>query len=233
LVGGDKETNTELSEARILFANRREAGRQLAALLSEYVGRRAVVLAIPNGGVPLGIEIAEALKADLEVLVCRKLALPTNPEGGLGAVAEDGTQILNQDVIERDHISAEQIDYEAEKVKTNVRERSLKYREILPPGRLVGRPAIIVDDGLASGITMQVAVESVRHRRPKEVIAAVPVASATGFKRASAAADRVVCCATASQPKFYLADFFQHWRDIADDETGRYLQRWREQHGFQ
>jgi putative phosphoribosyl transferase len=189
-----------------------------------------VVVAIPNGGVPLAIEIATALKADLEVLVCRKLALPMNPEGGLGAVAEDGTMIVNQEVIERDGIAREQVEYEAEKVKANVKERSLKYRGDSVPARLTGKVVIIVDDGLASGITMTVAVASIRHRRPKEIVAAVPVASTTGYKRAAGAADKVICCAVASQPRFYLADFYRHWRDIADDETGRYLVRWRELH---
>jgi predicted phosphoribosyltransferase len=74
---------------------------------------------------------------------------------------------------------------------------------------------------------MAVAVESVRHRHPKEVVAAIPLASATGFKRASSAADRVVACAIASQPKFYLADFYRIWRDISDDEVVRALERWR------
>jgi putative phosphoribosyl transferase len=189
-----------------------------------------VVVAIPNGGVPLAIEVARALGAELDVLVCRKLALPMNPEGGLGAVAEDGTLILNDEVVQRHGISQAQVDHEAGQVKANVRERSQKYRSAAGPARLAAKTAIIVDDGLASGITMQVAVESVRHRRPKEVIVAVPVASTTGYKRAAAVADRVVAWAVASQPQFYLADFYRHWRDIADDETGRYLQRWRQEH---
>ena len=190
------------------------------------------MLAIPNGGVPLAAEVATALKADLEVIVCRKIALPTNPQGGLGAVADDGTSILNEDVIERDGLNREQIEYEAEKVKANIKQRSLKYKGNIPPLRLTGKVAIIVDDGLASGITMTVAVESVKHRRPREIIVAVPVASATGFNRASRAANRVVTCAVATMPKFYLADFYRHWRDIADDETLRTLVRWRQRHNL-
>jgi putative phosphoribosyl transferase len=199
-------------------------------LLSQFANQKAVVIAIPNGGVPLGIEIARALKAELEVLVCRKLALPMNQEGGLGALAEDGTLVINQDVIERDGISREQIDYEAENVKANVRARSLKYKSDDPPARLTGRVAIIVDDGLASGITMQVAVESVKHRHPREIVAAVPIASSTGYKRATGAADKVFSCVIGTQSKFYLADYYRHWRDIPDDETLRSLQIWRQQH---
>jgi putative phosphoribosyl transferase len=200
--------------------------------LSGYANQRCVILAIPNGGIPLAIEVAKALKADLDIIICRKLALPMNPEGGLGAVADDGTTVINQDVAARDGITPEQIEYEVEQIKTNIKQRALKYRgENLPP-RLTGKTAIIVDDGLASGITMAVAVESVKHRRPREIVAAVPLASATGFKRASFAADRVVTCAIARQPKFYLADFYRNWRDISDEEVARVLGQWRKRNSI-
>jgi putative phosphoribosyl transferase len=185
------------------------------------------VLAIPNGGIPLAIEVTTALHADLDIIVCRKLALPMNPEGGLGAVADDGTSILNEDVILKDGISREQIEYESNQIKLNIKQRSLRYKGEIPPLRLTGKVAIIVDDGLASGITMTVAVEAVKHRRPKEIVVAVPVASATGFKRVSNVA-QVVTCAVASMPKFYLADFYRNWRDINDDEAIHSLERWRQ-----
>jgi putative phosphoribosyl transferase len=178
------------------------------------------------------MEIANALQADLDILVCRKLALPTNPEGGLGAVADDGTSILNEDVIEKDGISHEQIEYEVNQIKANVKERKLKYRgEGIAP-RLTGKLAIIVDDGLASGITMTVAVQSVRHRRPKEIIVAVPVASSRGYDRVAKVADRVITCAVATMPRYYLADFYRNWHDISDDEVVHSLKQWRQRHNF-
>ena len=190
------------------------------------------MLGIPNGGIPLAIEVATALQADLDIVVCRKFALPLNPEGGLGAVADDGTSILNEDVIVKDGISHEQVEYEANQVKANIKQRSLRYKgETLSP-RLTGKVAIIVDDGLASGITMTVAVESVRHRNPREIIVAVPVASSTGFKRVARAADKIVACAVADMPRYYLADFYRHWRDISDDEVVRSLERWRQRNAF-
>jgi putative phosphoribosyl transferase len=223
---------TELSESKVLFQNRADAGRKLAAELTDYINQKVVVLAIPNGGVAIAVEVANALKADLEVIVVRKLALPLNPEGGLGAVADDGTSILNEDVISRDGLSREQIEYEAEKVKANVKQRSLRYMGEGPRSRLTGKTAVIVDDGLASGITMTVAVESVRHRRPKEIIVAVPVASATGYSRAAKVANRVVTCAVAKMPKFYLADFYHNWRDIGDDAVSHALDQWRQRHSL-
>jgi putative phosphoribosyl transferase len=186
-----------------------------------------VVLAIPNGGVPIAIEVARALRAELDVLVCRKLALPMNPEGGLGAVADDGTVIINEDVILKDGISRDQLEYEAEQVKDNVKKRSLKYRGEGMPIRLAGKTAIIVDDGLASGITMTVAVESVKHRRPKELVVAVPVASAAGYHRVSRTDVKIVTLAVASMAQYYLADFFRNWRDIRDSETLLMLEQWR------
>jgi predicted phosphoribosyltransferase len=178
----------------------------------------------------MAIEIATALRADLDIIVCRKLALPMNPEGGLGAVADDGTSIINEDVIQRDGISPEQIEYAANQIKANVKQRSLRYKGDTPSPRLTGKVAIIVDDGLASGITMTVAVEAIRHRRPKEVIVAVPLASTTGYNRVSRVADKVIACAVANMPKFYLADFYRNWRDISDDEVVHTLDQWRRRH---
>ena len=217
----------QLEKSEILFENRREAGKKLAAELAAYAGPKTVVLAIPNGGVPIAIEIANSLKADLELLVCRKFALPMNPEGGLGAVAEDGTSILNEDVIQRNGISREQIDHEVSQVIANVKQRSLKYKGDTLPLRLTGKTAIIVDDGLASGITMTVAVESVKHRRPKDIIIAVPVASKTGYNRALKASGKVITLAVAGMPVFYLADFYRHWQDISDNEVIHYFQQWQ------
>jgi putative phosphoribosyl transferase len=219
-----------LAAFKVIFENRREAGRKLAIELADYANQNAVVLAIPNGGVPLGIEVASALQAELGIVVCRKLALPMNPEGGLGAVADDGTMILNEDVIARDGISREQIEHEANQIKTNVKQRSLRYKGEAAQARLTGRTAIIVDDGLASGITMTVAVESVRHRSPKEIVVAVPLASATGYSRAAGVANRVIACAIGTMPKFYLADFYRNWRDVSDDEVVRLLKQWHQRH---
>jgi putative phosphoribosyl transferase len=185
------------------------------------------VLAIPNGGVPIAMEVARSLQAEMDVLVCRKLALPMNPEGGLGAVADDGTVIINEDIIRKDGISREQLEYEAEQVKDNVKKRSLKYRGEGMPVRLAGKTAIIVDDGLASGITMTVAVESVKHRRPKELVVAIPVASAAGYHRVAQTGVKIVTMAVASMARYYLADFFRNWRDIGDNEILLLLEQWR------
>jgi putative phosphoribosyl transferase len=210
----------------------RDAGRKLAAELGEFVDKKAVVIAIPNGGLPVAIEVANCLHADLDVIVCRKLALPMNPEGGLGAVADDGTSIINEDVVKRDGISMEQINYETNQIKSIIKQRSLKYKGESVSPRLTGKSVIIIDDGLASGITMQVAVESVKHRRPKEIVVAVPLALASGYNRVSQVTNRIVTCAIVTMSKFYLADFYRNWRDVSDDEVIQMLKQWRERHSI-
>ncbi|MFH0941601.1 MAG: phosphoribosyltransferase family protein [Chloroflexota bacterium] len=214
----------------VLFEDRHDGGRKLAAELGAYRGKRVVVLAIPNGGVPVGLELAEVLGAELGVVVCRKIPIPLAPEGGLGAVAEDGAVYLNEAAVKRIGLTEEQIDYEASKVRVEIKKRSLLYQADRLPVRVNDRVVIIVDDGLASGITMTAAVESVRGRRAREIVVAAPVASAIAVKQLERVADKVVTCATINQPKFYVADYYRHWFDLGDDEVVRYLERWRGRH---
>ena len=201
----------------------------MAVELSEYTDQSVVVLAIPNGGVPVALEVASALKADLDVIVCRKIPIPLTPEGGFGAIADDGTMILNEAAVKRIGLTREQIEYEASKVRADVKQRSLRYKAERLPIRLSDRTVVIIDDGMASGITMATAVESVRYRRPKEVVVAVPVAPAMAVKQVEKVADKVVTCATADVAKFYIADFYRYWYVLSDNDVIRYLSQWRAQ----
>lgn len=210
-----------------MFDNRHDAGRQLAVALSEYGGQPVVVLAIPNGGVPVALEVAGALKAEFDVIVSRKIPAPLSPESGFGAIADDGAILLDEEAVRTVGLSRHQIEYEANRVRAEVRQRSLLYRGEQLPARVNGRTVIIVDDGLASGITMRAAVESVRRRRPKEVVAAAPCASATAVKQLEKVADRVVTCTTGFMPVFYVSDFYRQWYDLSDEEVVRYLGQWR------
>ena len=218
-----------MGASRIIFENRHDAGRRLATELRGYSGQSVVVLAIPNGGVPVALEVASALKADLDLIISRKIPISLNPEGGIGAAADDGTVILNEEAVRRIGLSRQQIEYEASKVRAEIKQRSLLYKGDRPPVRVNGRTVIIIDDGLASGFTMMAAVESVRHRQPKEVVVAVPVASAMAVKHVEKVADKVVTCYTSFMPKFYVSDFYRYWYDLSDDDIVRYLKEWRTQ----
>lgn len=212
------------------FENRYDAGRQLADKLGGYKGQSVVVLAIPNGGVPVALEVALALEADLELVISRKIPLPLNPEAGCGAVADDGTVILNDEVVKRFGLSPHQINYQVNQVRADIRQRSLLYRQDRPLAALSGKTVIIIDDGLASGFTMMAAMESVRRRRPKEIVVAVPAASATALEQLEKVADKVVTLAKGTKPKFYIADFYRYWYDLSDDEVIQCLKAWRMRH---
>ena len=210
-----------------IFENRYDAGRQLAEKLGEYKGQPVVLLAIPNGGLPVALEVAIALEADLDVVVSRKIPIPLMPEGGFGAIADDGAVILNQEVVREVGLTQQQINYQVSQVRVDIRQRSLLYRGNRPLSIVSGRIVIIIDDGLASGYTMMAAVESVRRRRPKQIVIAVPAASATAVKRVEKVADRVVTCVTGFMPKFYVSDFYHYWHVLSDDEGLKCLKEWR------
>ncbi len=175
----------------------------------------------------MALEVASALKADFDLVICRKIPMPLNPEAGFGAVADDGTIVLNEELVKRLGLSRQQIEYEASKVRAKIKQRSLLYRGNQPPVKVNGKTVIIIDDGLASGFTMMSAVESVRHRQPKEITAAVPTASATAVKQLEKVADKVVACTTSFTPRFAVADFYRYWHDLGDEEVIRYLNQWR------
>jgi len=209
------------------FENRYDAGRQLAAQLGEYKDRSVVVLAIPNGGVPVGLEVSLALDTDFDLVISRKIPLPLNPEAGCGAVADDGTVILNDEVVERFGLSPHQINYQINQVRAEIRKRSLLYRQDKLPAVISKKTVIITDDGLASGYTMMAAVESVRHRQPKEVIVAIPATSKDALERLERVADRVITLAVGTMVKFFIADFYRYWYDLGDSEAIQCLREWK------
>ena len=211
----------------IVFENRFDAGRRLAENLSEYKKQPVIVLAIPNGGMPVALQVALALDAELDLVVSRKIPLPLRPEGGFGAVADDGTVILNQEVLKGASLSEQQINYQVGKVRSEIQQRSLLYRGNRPLSVASDKIVIIVDDGLASGYTMMAAVESVRRRRPKERVAAIPAASAIAVKRVEKVADRVVTCTTSFAPRFYVSDYYRYWHVLSDEEGLKCLKEWQ------
>jgi putative phosphoribosyl transferase len=210
-----------------VFENRYDAGRQLSEKLSEYKNQPVIVLAIPNGGMPVAVPVALELGAELDVVISRKLPIPLLPEGGFGAVADDGSPIFNQEVLQRINLTEHQINYQVNKVRNDIRERSLLYRTGRPLSIVSGKIAIIVDDGLASGYTMMAAVESVRRRQPKRIVVAVPTASATAIKQVEKQSVRVVTVVTGYAPKFYVSDSYRYWNVLSDEEGVHYYKDWQ------
>jgi putative phosphoribosyl transferase len=206
-----------------LFTSRQDAGRQLALKLNEYKDKPAVVLGIPNGGMHLAAEIARSIGAVLDVVVVRKLPLPLLPESGFGAVADDGTYILNEALVQRENVTIEQINEQVAVVTSQVRQRSILYRKNRPLLMVRGKTVLIVDDGLASGYTMLAAIESVKRRRASEVVVAVPVASTTALEKVQNSA-RVVLLAESAAARFTVADYYRHWHDVPDTDVLKILE---------
>lgn len=216
-----------LSAAEPIFENRYDAGRKLAEKLTEYVNQPVVVLGIPNGGVAVALGVALALGADLDLVISRKIPLPLSPEGGFGSVTDDGTTILNDEVVKNAGLSQQQINYQVSQVRQDIRDRSLLYHRDRPPLAISGRTVIIVDDGLASGYTMRAAIESLRHRKPEKIVAAVPVGPQSVVKELEEVADKVVTCAVGTTPRFYVSDYYRYWHEISDSEVIHCLKEWR------
>jgi putative phosphoribosyl transferase len=215
------------STAEPVFENRYDAGRKLAEKLYEYAGKSVVVLGIPNGGVAVALGVALGLNADLDLVISRKIPLPLSPEGGFGSVTDDGTTIFDEELIKKTGLSQPQINYQVNQVRSDIRHRSLLYHADRPPISISGRTVIVVDDGLASGYTMRAAVESLRHRKPDKVIAAVPVGPEPVVEALRKVADRVVTCLVGKEPPFYIADYYRYWHDITDAEVLHCLKEWR------
>src|SRR5688500_3113644 len=180
-----------------LFADRHDAGRQLARRLTSYRGRSDVlVLALPRGGVPVAVEVAAWLGVPLDLFPVRRLGVPNRPQLAMGAIAPGGARILNRTILRRFHVTAAAIAAATTAEISKLNRRELAYRGGRPPAPIAGRTVLLVDDGLATGATMRVAVESVRRQGAQRLGVAAPVASPEAWKACAAEADEVVCVAT-------------------------------------
>jgi putative phosphoribosyl transferase len=206
------------------FADRREAGKELAGKLSAYRGRQdVVVLALPRGGVPVAFEIAEALDAPLDIFVVRKLGMPGHPEFAMGAIASGGVRVLSEDVIRSWSIPDSEIEAVARQELAELQRREREYREGRPLTDLHGKAAILVDDGLATGSTMRAAVQAVRVHTPARVVVAVPVGAPSTCEEFSDITDETVCART-PEPFSAVGLWYRDFSQTTDVEVRALLQ---------
>lgn len=201
-----------------VYEDRDDAGAVLARSLEEYRGRSIVVLAIPNGGVPVGLRVRDYLGADFGVLVVRKLHIPWNREAGFGAVAPDGSVAFNESVRRGLGLSPEEESLVIDQERQEIARRTDAYGARELPA-IAGRAAILVDDGLASGYSMWAAAKFVRRQRPQSLVVAVPTASQSAIGLVAPTVDRLVCPNVRGGPVFAVADAYRRWCDLADEEV--------------
>jgi putative phosphoribosyl transferase len=206
------------------FADRADAGRQLAARLAHLRGQNVAVLGLPRGGVPVAFEVAGALGAPLDVIVVRKLGVPFQPELGMGAIGEDGVRVLNDEIIEQGWISPEELAAVEATERAELERRALLYRCGRPRQPLEGRTAVVVDDGIATGSTARAACQVARAHGAARVVLAVPVAPPGWEARMADVADELVCVET-PRAFFAIGQFYADFAQTADSEVTTCLAR--------
>ncbi len=200
------------------FQDRADAGRRLGAELAlRKLGPNTIVLALLRGGAPVAVEVAEVLRAPLDIVVVRKLGVPWQPELAMGAIA-GGTRVLDREMMRDLHLSSEELEAVVSREVHEVERREKLYRGGVPAPDLRGRTVILVDDGLATGSTMVAAARHVRSAHPQRVIIAVPVGSSQACSRVRSEADECVCLAV-PEPFFAVGEWYDDFRQVTDAEV--------------
>jgi putative phosphoribosyl transferase len=214
---------------RVRFRNRAEAGRALARVLSHYAGRDdVVVLALPRGGVPVAYEVAKELGAPLDVFLVRKLGVPGHEELAMGAIASGGVLVLDEGVLRWLGISEQQIEKTLKRELDELRRREAAYRDGRPLPDLKRKTVILVDDGLATGASMQAAARAVRRHDPARIVVAVPVASRATCDQFREEVDEVVCAVTPA-PFYAVGNWYDDFSQTSDEEVRELLELAAEQ----
>lgn len=225
---GNVRANTIVELAKLrdrvgIFHNRAHAGKILADMLNSYKNTDAIVFAIPAGGLPVAAEIAKHLHLPLDVLVVSKITLPWNTEVGYGAVAFDGSVRFNKELLLKFALSEQEVERGIEETfrKVTRRVKSLRGKRIFPD--LSERPVIVVDDGLASGFTLLTGVEALRKIGANQIIVAVPTGHKDSVQTIARRVEAVYCANIRTGWSFAVADAYQRWSDVSDEEVARNL----------
>ncbi len=209
------------------YRDRKHAGELLANSLLTCAMADAVVFAIPNGGVAVAEPIVTKLGAPLELIIVRKIPIPGNPEAGFGAIASDGSIFLHDALVKRLGYTSERIQELAQPVLGQIRQRLRQYGVQADYEQWRGRPAILVDDGLASGMTMQAAIHVAQKLDPPTVMVATPTASQNAMDRIAPLVDDIICPDVRGGFSFAVAEAYERWYDMETDEVSQIIDRLR------
>lgn len=200
-----------------IFKDRAEAGEKLASLLKQYKDSDAVVCALPRGGVVLGEKIAKALSLPLDLIIVRKIGHPKNPEYAIAAISEDGHLVYNEE--EKALVDQKWFDKEAAHQIKEAKRRRLIYLKGRIPEKIKGKTVIIVDDGIATGLTMFAAIQKIKHQNPAKIIVAIPVAPKETLNKLKEKVDEVI---TIFSPEFFMGaigSYYQKFEQVEDEEV--------------
>jgi predicted phosphoribosyltransferase len=215
----------ESAGTTLRFRNRTEAGRLLALKLTAYANRpEVVVLALPRGGVPVAYEVARALNAPLDVFIVRKLGVPGYEELAMGAVASGGVRVINEPLVAALRIPDYVIEAVAAWEQQELARRERVYRDDRPPLDVQGKTVILIDDGLATGATMQAAVKALRQQQPGRMVVAVPTASPETCDAIRAEVDEIICAIT-PEPFYAVGFWYEDFSQTTDEEVRELLAR--------
>ena len=206
----------------MMFADRQDAGRQLARALSAYKGQHPLILAIPRGAVPMGKTIAELLEGELDVVLVRKLTSPYSSEFALGAIDESGWAYI-ADYAASAGGTQEYLEREKQRQMATLKERRAQYTPLRPSIDPAGRTVIIIDDGLATGSTMIAALHATRARNPARLICAVPVSPPDTLEKIRPLCDELVCLFAPADFRA-VGQFYQDFNQVSDEEVIEILQ---------
>ena len=217
-----------LMEADVLFADRKDAGRKLAAALANFQGQDCLVLALPRGGVPVAAEVALALHAPLDILLVRKIGAPHQPEFAIGAVIDGGAPVIvrNPELIRLSGTTEKQFEMICSQQLNEIERRRNLYLRGRLPMNPKDRVTIIIDDGIATGATMRAALQATRMRHPKELVLATPVAAPDTLESLRGEVDEVVCL---ESPENFgaVGRFYADFEQTTDEEVVATLARLR------
>jgi putative phosphoribosyl transferase len=206
----------------VVFADRSDAGRQLAARLTHLREQDVVVLGLPRGGVPVALEVARALNAPLDVVLVRKLGVPAQPELAMGAIGEGGVTFLNEEVLWAARVTPEELATVDRRESAELDRRARRFRGELSLVPLLGRTAVIVDDGIATGSTARAACQVARAHGAARVVLAAPIAARSTVAELRRDVDEVVCVDTPTRLSS-IGQWYRDFHQVSDDEVQRAL----------
>lgn len=201
----------------LFFKNRIDAGQKLAEALEEYRGKDIVVFGLTRGGVPVAKEVANELSSPLEPLIIRKIGHPTNPEYAVGAISAGGERVINKSEVES--LDEDWFKEECEKQKNEAERRAQIFHKNKEPISLKGRTAIIIDDGVATGYTLQAAIKEVRKQQPEKIVVAVPVAPSDVIDEISAQVDECIVLCVPEQFLGAVGNYYGDFHEVTFDDV--------------